>query len=168
MRPEVVYNLRVTQLSCTGKNQLDVFRKCGVFNYIQVGKKGFCHRRIKEIRMVVLMDIAAEGDGNKGRCNEDSRSEETTRDRCLMLGNLIPSTIPNSLIYRYEDFISKKIANGFYGDIFKVRMCLELRTYSKLGCSLDRFEIRHETQCHCLVLFSLFRFSIAKQGKLWF
>ena len=106
-----------------------MFRKCGVFNYIQVGKKKFYHRRIKEIRMVVLMDIVAEGDGNKGRCNKDSRSEETTRDRCLMLENLIPSTIPNSLIYRYEDFISKKIANGFYGDIFKVRMCLELHTF---------------------------------------
>ena len=129
MRPEVVHNFRVTQLSCTGKDQLDVVRKCGVFNYILVGKRGFYRRRIKEIRMVVLMDIVAEGDGDKGRCNKDSRTEETTKDRCLMLGNLIPSTIPNSLIYRYEDFISNKIANGFYGDIFKVRICLELHIF---------------------------------------
>lgn len=102
---------------------------------------------LRKIRMVVLMDIVAEGDGDKGRCSKDSRTEETTRDRCPMLGNLIPSTIPNSLIYRYEDFISNKIANGFYGDIFKVRVCLELHIL-KPGCSLDRFEIRHETQCH--------------------
>ena len=71
------------------------------------------------------MDIAAKGDGDMGLSFNDPRSEEATIDRCTMLENL-PPTIPNSLIYRYEDFIRSKIANGFYGDIFKVKISDEM------------------------------------------
>lgn len=76
--------------------------------------------------MVVLMDINAKREGDTSRVLDDPRPEESTRnDRFTMLENL-PSSIPNSCIYRYEDFICGKLSNGFYGDIFKVTISYEI------------------------------------------
>jgi len=76
--------------------------------------------------MVVLMDINAKREGDTSRVLDDPRPEESTRnDHFTMLENL-PSSIPNSCIYRYEDFICGKLSNGFYGDIFKVTISYEI------------------------------------------
>lgn len=71
--------------------------------------------------MLVLMDITAKRESDTGCVFNDPNSEEesTRTDHRSMLENL-PSSIPNSRIYRHEDFICSKLANGFYGDIFKV------------------------------------------------
>lgn len=75
--------------------------------------------------MVFLMDITAEGKGNTGCALDGPQAEET---RHTMLENLPPS-IPNSRIYRKEDFICSKLANGFYGDIFKVKLHYVMYTF---------------------------------------
>ncbi|KAJ7325341.1 hypothetical protein OS493_029887 [Desmophyllum pertusum] len=72
--------------------------------------------------MVLLMDIPAKGDGDVGRICTDPGSEEvesTRIDRSLLEN--IPSSIPSSCIYRYQDFRCTKIADGFYGNVYKVR-----------------------------------------------
>lgn len=79
--------------------------------------------------MVVRMDITAKGEGDKRGDSDEQHAAETARgDRFNMLENL-PSSIPSSRIYRKEDFLCSKLANGFYGDIFKVKLRREIRVF---------------------------------------
>ena len=76
--------------------------------------------------MVVRMDMIAKGEGDKSGDSGEQQAEETARgDRFNVLENL-PSSIPSSRIYRKEDFLCSKLANGFYGDIFKVKFSREV------------------------------------------
>lgn len=68
------------------------------------------------------MDFPAKGDGDEGRiCNDPgSEEEESIRiDPSLLEG--IPSSIPTSCIYRYQDFTCTQLADGFYGNVYKVQ-----------------------------------------------
>lgn len=69
--------------------------------------------------MVVLMDVSATGDGDVGSISSDPgfKDKSARIDRSLLD---IPSSIPSSCIYRCDDFIRTKIADGFYGDVYKV------------------------------------------------
>lgn len=70
--------------------------------------------------MVVPMDGSANWNGEVKSNSVDCRiikDESEKVDRSLLD---IPSSIPNSCIYRYNDFICSKIADGFYGDVYKV------------------------------------------------
>ena len=72
--------------------------------------------------MVVLMDVTAKEKGDVCRNTSDLRALQT-EDHVPILQNLL-SSIPNSCIYRKEEFICSKLASGFYGDIFKVSLRL--------------------------------------------
>ncbi|PFX21560.1 Dual specificity testis-specific protein kinase 2 [Stylophora pistillata] len=70
--------------------------------------------------MVVLMDGSASWNGEV-KSNSVDRS---CKDECGKIDRSsldIPSSIPSSCIYRYNDFICSKIADGFYGDVYKVQ-----------------------------------------------
>lgn len=67
------------------------------------------------------MDFSAKGEDEVGCiCNDPVSGEEeaTSIDRSLL--ESIPSSIPSSCIYRYQDFTCTRLADGFYGDIYKV------------------------------------------------
>lgn len=64
------------------------------------------------------MDVTAKEKGDVCRNTSDLRASQT-EDHVPILQNLL-SSIPNSCIYRKEEFICSKLASGFYGDIFKV------------------------------------------------
>lgn len=72
--------------------------------------------------MVLLMDVPAKGNADVGRIFNDPGSgeeEESKRiDPSLLEG--IPSSIPSSCIYRFQDFTCTRLADGFYGNIYKV------------------------------------------------
>lgn len=71
--------------------------------------------------MVVLMDVTAKGEDDDGRiCNGPECGEEESRRIDPSLLDSIPSSIPSSCIYNYQDFIATQLADGFYGNIYKV------------------------------------------------
>ena len=73
--------------------------------------------------MVVLMDLETKEKGDFGGDLSASRMAQTTKgDQSISILQNLPSSIPNSCIYRKEEFIWSKLASGFYGDIFKVRL----------------------------------------------
>lgn len=72
--------------------------------------------------MVVLMDLTAQGKDDAGRiCNGPECGEEESSRIDPSLLESIPSSIPTSCIYRYQDFIATPLADGFYGNIYKVQ-----------------------------------------------
>lgn len=67
------------------------------------------------------MDVTAQGKDGAGRtCNGSECGEEESRRIDPSLLESIPSSIPTSCIYRYQDFIATLLADGFYGNIYKV------------------------------------------------
>ena len=68
------------------------------------------------------MDVTAQGKDDAGRiCNGPEYGEEESRRIDPSLLESIPSSIPTSCIYRYQDFIATLLADGFYGNIYKVK-----------------------------------------------
>lgn len=121
-----VYNCRVTQYVQTDycENMCGLSAvKSGLNMLFQAGKPTWHSRFIKVTPMVVLMDGSASWNGEV-KSNSVDRS---CKDECGKIDRSsldIPSSIPSSFIYRYNDFICSKIADGFYGDVYKVEKIL--------------------------------------------
>lgn len=84
--------------------------------------------------MVVLMDLETKEKGDFCGDLSASRMAQTSKgDKSISILQNLPSSIPNSCIYREEEFIWSKLASGFYGDIFKVMIETRAETV-EYGC----------------------------------